>query len=109
MGNHFPYRLSVGAPKYTGRPRFRIPFAEMTRQESDDPCMQSAFSFYGHFNFGWVWLFFLTLGAGFCLLVSSLHQPGCLLLLFLAPSGFLLPFLECFTCHKTSFSVVSAA
>src|SRR5262245_15229831 len=49
--------------------------------------------------------FFLKLSTGFCLLVSSLHEAGSLLLFFFTPSRFLLPFLEGFT-HKNSFSVM---
>jgi hypothetical protein len=50
----------------------------------------------------------LKLSTDFCLLVSSLHEAGSLLLFFLAPSRFLLPFLKGFACHKNSFSVMGA-
>src|SRR5215813_13430808 len=49
--------------------------------------------------------FFLKFSTGFCLLVSSLHEAGSLLLFFFAPSRFLLPFLKGFTCHKNSFQL----
>jgi hypothetical protein len=50
----------------------------------------------------------LTLSTSFSLLVSSLYQAGSLPLFFLSPSGFFLPFLKRFTCHKNSFSVMGA-
>src|SRR5262245_54878533 len=79
----------------------------MIRQDSDGSCINAS-----HFMAISIRLFldfFLKLSTTFCLLVSSLHEPGSFLLFFLAPSRFLLPFLKGFTCHKYSFSVIGAA
>ena len=65
----------------------------------------NAFSHLWPIRFGCFWLFFLRRSAAFCLLISSLHQPGSFLLLLLPPSRFLLTFLECFACHKNSFQL----
>src|SRR5215475_5664359 len=103
MANRFPYRQSAGTPTLLGTPASVFGsvkcFAKIRWFLYECAFLFMAISIRLFLDF------FLKFSTGLCLLVSSLHEARSLLLFFLAPSRFLLPFLKGFTCHKNSFQL----